>query len=37
LPAALMFAMLMLYAIVMSLLYPWLTAPPRTIYPTKEP
>jgi hypothetical protein len=30
LPAALMFAMLMLYAIVMSLLYAWLTAPPRT-------
>ncbi len=29
-PAALMFAMLMLYAIVMSLLYAWLTASPRT-------
>ncbi len=29
LPAALMFAMLMIYAIVMSLLYAWLTAPPR--------
>jgi hypothetical protein len=30
LPAALMFAMLMIYAIVMSLLYAWLSAPPRT-------
>jgi hypothetical protein len=30
LPAALMLAMLMLYAIVMSLLYAWLTAPSRT-------
>ena len=29
LPAALMLAMLMTYAIVMSLLYAWLTAPPR--------
>ena len=29
-PAALMFAMLMMYAIVMSMLYAWLTAPPRT-------
>ena len=29
-PAALMFVMLMIYAIVMSLLYAWLTAPPRT-------
>ncbi len=29
LPAALMFAMLMIYAIVMSLLYAWLRAPPR--------
>lgn len=29
LPAALMFAMLMIYAIVMSLLYAWLMAPPR--------
>jgi hypothetical protein len=29
LPAALMFAMLMIYAIVMSLLYTWLTASPR--------
>jgi hypothetical protein len=29
LPAALMFAMLMTYAIVMSLLYAWLTTPPR--------
>jgi hypothetical protein len=36
LPAALMFAMLMLYAIVMSLLYAWLTAPPRTTHPPKE-
>jgi hypothetical protein len=30
LPAALMLAMLMIYAIVMSLLYAWLTAPPRS-------
>ena len=29
LPAALMLAMLMIYAIVMSLLYAWLTSPPR--------
>jgi hypothetical protein len=29
LPAALMFAMLTSYAIVMSLLYAWLTTPPR--------
>jgi hypothetical protein len=29
-PAALMFAMLMIYAIVMSLLYSWLSASPRT-------
>jgi hypothetical protein len=36
LPAALMFAMLMLYAIVMSLLYAWLTAPPRTNNSPKE-
>jgi hypothetical protein len=29
-PAAVTFAMLMMYAIVMSMLYAWLTAPPRT-------
>ena len=37
LPAALMFAMLMPYAIVMSLLYAWLTVPPRTTNSPKEP
>jgi hypothetical protein len=36
LPAALMFAMLMLYAVVMSLLYAWLTAAPRTNPTPKE-